>query len=193
MEQNDIQELLRFFKVLANESRLRLLGILAAKECSVEELATLLNLKAPTVSHHLAKLKALKLVSMQAEGNTHLYRLDAEGLQAINKDYFTREHMASLVTNLADNAWEDKVLNSFFVDGRLTHIPASRKKRLVVLQWLVNQFDFETRYPEQAVNELLQRYHPDSATIRREFIGYQLMAREKGVYWRLPIEEEGND
>lgn len=193
MESDNIQSLLQFFKVLANENRLKLLGILANKECSVEELATLLNLKEPTVSHHLTKLKALNLVTMQTEGNTHLYRLNTDGLQAINKDYFTQEHMASLVDDLAHNPWEDKVLNSFFEDGRLKQIPASRKKRLIVLKWLVDQFEFGTRYPEPELNEIIQRHHPDYATIRREFIGYRFMARDKGVYWRLPDSEVKND
>ncbi|WP_289501500.1 metalloregulator ArsR/SmtB family transcription factor [Gloeocapsopsis sp. IPPAS B-1203] len=76
-----MQSLLRFFKVLANESRLKMLGILASRECSVEELATLLQLKEPTVSHHLNKLKELNLVKMHPEGNTHLYQLDGEALQ----------------------------------------------------------------------------------------------------------------
>lgn len=75
----DFHTLLRFFKVLANENRLKLVGILSTQECSVEELATLLKLQEPTVSHHLNKLKELHLVEMRPEGNTHLYRLNNQG------------------------------------------------------------------------------------------------------------------
>jgi hypothetical protein len=35
------------------------------------------------------------------------------------------------------------------------------------------------------VNEIIQRHHPDSATLRRELIGAGLMQREGGVYWRV--------
>jgi hypothetical protein len=63
-------------------------------------------------------------------------------------------------------------------------IPASRKKRLVILKWLVNQFEVGINYPERLVNDILKRYHPDCATLRREFIGYKLMQRENGIYWR---------
>jgi len=45
------------------------------------------------------------------------------------------------------------------------------------------------RYPERAVNETLQRHHWDSATLRRELIGAGMMARDAGVYWRLPEAE----
>lgn len=70
MNPPDLQTLLQFFKVMANESRLKLIGILAQHECSVEELAALLRLKEPTVSHHLAKLKELGLVEMRPDKTT---------------------------------------------------------------------------------------------------------------------------
>ncbi|MEP0957708.1 metalloregulator ArsR/SmtB family transcription factor [Microcoleus sp. FACHB-1515] len=179
--------LLNFFKALANESRLKLVGILAQRECSVEELAALLRLKEPTVSHHLNKLKALNLVQMRSQGNTHLYRLDPEELQRLNQMLLTAEQV--LTAEVDGTAWEEKVLQSFLVDGRLKEIPASRKKRLVVLQWLVRKFEPDRIYSERSLNEILQRYHSDSATLRREFIGYRLMARDRGQYWRLPESE----
>ncbi len=78
MSQEEFQTLLLFFKALADENRLKMIGILAEQECSVEELAAMLHLKAPTVSHHLAKLKELELVEMRPEGNTHVYRLNSD-------------------------------------------------------------------------------------------------------------------
>jgi DNA-binding transcriptional ArsR family regulator len=185
MGQKEFNTLLSFFKALADESRLKILGILANRECSVEELAAMLNLKEPTVSHHLAKLKQLQLVAMRSQGNTHLYWLNSEALQDISKEVFTPDHMASLVDDVEGEAWENKVLSNFIEGGRLKEIPASRKKRLVILKWLARQFDMEVKYPERQVNELIKRYHPDCATLRRELIGSQLMHRENGVYWRL--------
>lgn len=186
MSDRDFAVLLNFFKALANESRLKLVGILAQRECSVEELAALLRLKEPTVSHHLNKLRALNLVQMRSQGNTHLYRLATEELQRLQM-LMTAEQVLS--AEIDSTAWEEKVLQSFLADGRLKEIPASRKKRLVVLQWLVRKFEPNIIYSEQSLNEILQRYHPDSATLRREFIGYRLMARDRGQYWRLPESE----
>ncbi|AFZ31350.1 transcriptional regulator, ArsR family [Gloeocapsa sp. PCC 7428] len=186
-----MRSLLRFFKVLADESRLKMLGILANRECSVEELAVLLQLKEPTVSHHLNKLKELQLVKMRAEGNTHLYQLDTEALQGISKEIFSPKQIASLAENIEGEAWERKVLQNFLVDGRLKEIPASRRKRVVILKWLVNQFETGVKYPEIKVNTILKRYHEDCATLRRELIGYQFMQRENSIYWRIPNEERG--
>jgi hypothetical protein len=94
--------------------------------------------------------------------------------------------MASLVDDIEGDAYERKVLKDFFEGTRLKEIPASRKKRSVILKWLANQFDPGVHYSEVQVNEILQRYHPDSATLRREMIGEHLLQREKGFYWRMP-------
>ena len=185
MPQEDFEALLQFFKVLADETRLKLLGILAIREQSVEELAALLQLKAPTVSHHLARLKELNLVGMRSEGNTHLYWLNAEALRETSKGLLSSEKMALLVDDVEGDAYERKVLKDFFEGTRLKEIPASRKKRSVILKWLAHQFEPGTLYSEAQVNEMLQRFHPDSATLRREMIGEHLLQREHGSYWRM--------
>ena len=188
MPEEHLQVLLQFFKALADENRLKLLGILANRECSVEELAALLYLKAPTVSHHLTKLKELGLVEMEAQGNTHLYRLNAEVLRRLNKDLLSPEKVASLADDVEGEAWERKVLRDFFEGEHLKEIPARRKKRLVVLNWLVNQFESETLYTEAQVNAIIQRHHPDTASLRRAFIEEHLMQRESGMYWRTTAD-----
>lgn len=182
----EFETLLHFFKVLADENRLKLLGILAARECSVEELAALLQLKAPTISHHLARLKEAGLVQMRSEGNTHLYRLDAENLRATSKGLLSSEKMVEIVPveEMEGGAWERKVLRDFFDGPRLKEIPASRKKRVVVLSWLAKLFEPETRYTEAQVNEIIKRHHADASTLRREMIGEHLLRREQGIYWR---------
>jgi DNA-binding transcriptional ArsR family regulator len=187
MPPEEFDALLQFFKVLADENRLKLLGILATREYSVEELAALLQLKAPTISHHLARLKELGLVGMRSDGNTHFYRLDAEQLRAISKGLLSSEKMAELVPmqEMEGDAWEHKVLRDFFDGPRLKEIPASRKKRSVVLRWLANLFEPGMRYTEAQVNEIIKRHHPDASSLRREMIGEHLLQREQGVYWRL--------
>src|SRR5438270_5905314 len=185
MPEEEFQALLQFFKVLADENRLKLLGLLANREQSVEELAALLQLRAPTVSHHLAKLRELDLVGMRPEGNTHIYWLNSEALRNTSKGLLSSEKMASLVDDAAGDAWERKVLKDFFEGTRLKEIPASRKKRSVVLKWFATQFEYGVRYSEKQVNEIIQRHHEDASSIRRELIGEKLMQREGGVYWRV--------
>ena len=185
MGEERLQLVLSFFRALADASRLRILGILADRECSVEELASLLDVKPPTVSHHLSKLKELGLVRMRQEGTTHLYSLDLETLTALSRDVLKPEKIVSLADNVEGDAFERKVLRDFFEGERLKLIPAAQKKKLVVLRWLVERFEPGVKYTEREVNEVLWRYHPDTAELRRGMIDHRLMRRDKGVYWRL--------
>ena len=187
MPPEEFTTLLDFFKVLADENRLKLLGILAVREYSVEELAALLQLRAPTISHHLTRLKDSGLVEMRSDKNTHFYRLNAENLRQISKGLLSSEKMAELVPmeEMDANAWEHKVLRDFFDGPHLKEIPASRKKRSVILRWLARRFEPDTRYSEAQVNEIIQRHHLDASTLRREMVGEHLLEREQGTYWRV--------
>ena len=189
----NFETLLSFFKALANESRLKLLGILSQTECSVEDLAARLQLREPTVSHHLNKLKELDLVVMRSQGNTHFYQLNKDTLVNLNKSLFSPEQMASWTKNVPVDAWSSKVLKNYLNGDRLKEIPASRKKRLVILQWLVNKFELGKTYTEKEVNQILSQHHDDYATLRREFIGYRLMERNNDIYQRLETDNWQNE
>jgi len=85
------------------------------------------------------------------------------------------------------------VLRRFVHNGRLLAMPAAHGKRRVVLDHLAGLFEPGRRYPEPEVNELLGRYHPDYAMLRRYLVddGFLARADEAGpgsrsvkVYWR---------
>ena len=185
----------RFFKALADESRLRIVGLLAERERSVDELAERLAVTPPTVSHHLNRLKEIGLVTMEARGTTHLYRLDVKALNGFKKELFSAERMAAIATADAGrtaagaeggDAEERAVLKAFLDGERLISVPAQRKKRWVVLKWLADRFEPGRRYSEKEVNAIIKRHHEDSAWLRREMVDGRLMKREDGVYWRVP-------
>jgi hypothetical protein len=184
MTDADLQPVLRFFKTLADASRLRMLGILANGERSVDEIAASLDLRPPTVSHHLAMLRHLGIVSMRAEGNTHFYRLDEDALRTLSRDVLSLERVATFADSVEAEAWERKVLRDFFEGERLKEIPASRKKRAVVLRRLAHEFRAGARYRETEVNDVLLRHHADPATLRRELVGAGLLQRHQSLYWR---------
>lgn len=185
MDATDVRSALTYLKLLANESRLKLLGLLADRERSVGELAEILGLREPTVSHHLARLSRGGLVSMRPEGTVHFYRLERAALQRLGRDLFTAERIVSFAAHDDATAWERKVLDTYFEGERLTKIPDTRKKRDVVLRWLATRFEPGRRYDEREVNEVIGRHHPDFATLRRELVGAKLMERERGVYRRV--------
>ncbi|MGH6666007.1 MAG: ArsR/SmtB family transcription factor [Pseudolabrys sp.] len=67
-----------FLKALAHESRLIILCILADGEKSVSELEHELNLRQPTVSQQLARLRADGLVSTRRDGKIIYYTLASD-------------------------------------------------------------------------------------------------------------------
>ncbi len=182
MEQSQL--MLQFCKAMADESRLKIVGLLSASEHSVQDLAALLNLKEPTVSHHLAVLKELDLVRLRAEGNIHWYRMSQDVLRKISRAVFSTENIARMALSAEADGWERKVLDTFVRGERLSEIPVSRKKRWVILKWLAQRFEPGVNYSEADVNAILKQHHEDCATLRRELIGYRMLSRAGGVYRR---------
>lgn len=182
------EELVSFFKALADSSRLKIIGLLAGKPYSVEELAALLNLKPSTVSHHLSRLTRAGLVSSHAESYYSVYQLDRKVLEEKSRNIFSDEELSSVAAEVDVDAYDTKVVKDFTKhDGSLKTIPSQRKKLEAVLRHVVKAFDMGKRYNEKRVNEILAKYHEDTATLRRELIGYKLMERESGggEYWRV--------
>jgi hypothetical protein len=189
MDQQPPGIMLQFCKAIADESRLKVIGLLSAAERSVQELASMLNLKEPTVSHHLAVLKQLDLVKLRADGNFHRYRLNEEMLRKLSRAVFSRDNIARLAVSAEAGGAERKVLDSFIDGERLLEIPVSRKKRLVILKWLGEFFEPGISYTEAQVNAILKLHHHDCATLRREMVGYRMLTRDKGIYRRGPESE----
>ena len=181
-------ELVSIFKALADASRLKIVGLLAQQPYSVEQLAALLDLKAPTISHHLAKLSEVGLVSARAEGYYNVYRLEQTTLDESMKRILSSEQIAAATAGVDMDAYDRKVINAFSLpDGRLKTIPAQQKKLEAVLRHVVKAFEPGKRYSEKEVNEILSRFHADTASLRRELVGCKLMQREGGggEYWRM--------
>jgi predicted transcriptional regulator len=183
------EQLLTFFKALADANRLKIVGLLAQQPYSVEELAALLNLRAPTVSHHLKMLSEAGLVSARAESYYNLYQLESGALENIVKNLGIQDRLPSMAAEVDMQAYDRKVLRDVLLpDGRLKVIPAQRKKREVILRHILKEFQPGVHYTEKEVNEVLVRFHEDSATLRRELISYKMMRRAEGEYWRIDGE-----
>jgi len=65
----------RFFKALADETRLRILKLLEAREMCVCEVMVALDLTQPTASHHLGLLENAGLVKGRKEGKWVFYSI----------------------------------------------------------------------------------------------------------------------
>jgi predicted transcriptional regulator len=182
------EDMVNFFKAFADTNRLKIVGLLANKPYSVEELASLLNLKPSTVSHHLARLSKVGVVNMRAQSYYSIYEVDQKMLENKSRSLFSRENLSSVASEVDTDAYDKKVIKDFTRrDGSLKTIPAQRKKLEAILRYVVNSFEVGKRYSEKQVNDILSRYHEDTATLRRELVGNKFMEREGGggQYWRI--------
>jgi biotin operon repressor len=181
------EPLLSFFKALADANRLRIVGLLAHRPHSVEELAAALGLRASTTSHHLARLVEAGLVSSRAEGHFHVYALDTDALEARARQLLARDGLPALAGDAPDlDAWDRKVLATFTgPDGRFSQLPMQRKKFDVLLRHVVRRLEPGAEYHERDLDEILRDFSDDTASLRRGLVDHGHVAREPSGarYW----------
>jgi DNA-binding transcriptional ArsR family regulator len=140
--------------VLADATRRDLLAALLERrihaapngELSVTELVERLGLSQPTVSKHLQKLREHGLVSVRADGQHHLYRLESEPLHEIERwvgDFLATDEAApsaafvawsgaevgeSLGRRLADGTHQARVTAESVTEKVASHLPKIGRK-----------------------------------------------------------------
>ena len=174
-------ELLAFFRLFSDVDRLRIAGMLATRACRPEEIAAALSLPRADVLHHLVRLHKAGFASAHGDD----YAFNTPALESLSRRLLARSKpLPAGAEGLAPA--DQKVVADFCGDdGRLKSIPAHGQKFVAILRYIVGPFELGTRYGEKQVNEILERFHEDTATLRRGLVDYRLMARQAGVYWRL--------
>jgi len=162
------------FKALGDESRLAIVRMLLEGESYVELIASRLELTSATVSHHLKKLEAAGLVESHRTQFYMIYSVKREVLS---------ERLADLIGTLParddDTRYREGVIETFFEYGRLKALPAQRKKREVILRYMLDPLEKGRPYGEEEINGHIVRYYDDYCTVRREMIAFGLVVREK--------------
>jgi hypothetical protein len=166
--------------LLADEERLRSLSAVMLGAGSETEVASATHLGVRAVRRALARLVSGGLVVDAGD----------RGLQVATERFREAAKMASRMRleirpeDLGARPEQAAVLRGFLDDGRLASIPVQRAKRLVVLDFLAQQFDPGETYPERQVNAILSRFHPDYAALRRYLVDEGFLERREGSYWR---------
>ena len=179
-------EFLEFFKAMADANRLRILGLLAQEQLTVEQLSEMLELRPSTVSHHLSKLAEVGLVSAKASSYYNIYRLENKELENMAQRLLSEDTLPAMAGDVNLDAYDQKVVKNYSAkDGRLKTIPSQRKKLDAILRYLSQNFQEGETYSEDEVNQILNNYHQDTASLRREMISTGLLERSKDgrQYW----------
>ncbi|MEX1028849.1 MAG: metalloregulator ArsR/SmtB family transcription factor [Paenibacillaceae bacterium] len=187
-----LDKVVNYHKALADPTRIKILILLASGELNGQILAEKLCVSPATITHHATKLREASLIHERRDKNTIFFSIN---------DYFLRSNSAAIVELIYKNAKEagtmddknkrlkESVLKNFFTtDGKLKHLPAQFKKKLIVLEQLVSNLEKGRSYTEKEMNTFIKQYHDDFATIRREFIMHQFMYRDNEIYELNPQE-----
>jgi hypothetical protein len=170
--------------LLAEPDRLRALAAVALGAGTLAEVAERAGLEPRAAARALSRLVAGGLLDGEAGKG---YRVRTEALRTAAIPPATGDGSAERAEGQGD-----EVLRRFIHNGRLLAMPAAHGKRLVVLDHLAGLFEPGRRYPEPEVNELLGRYHPDYAMLRRYLVddGFldraddKVGSRSVKLYWR---------
>ena len=184
MEKNP--EMLDFVKAMASAERLRVIGVLARGRATQAQIAEQLHLPVKDVFNHLSFLAHVNAVT-ETDG---VYDLNEKAIESLARKQFKGQRPAF---DAKQEKQEDvrKVLKNFLnADGTLKQIPPMGNKLLIILNFIVDAFAFDTNYTEKEVNTILRRFHVDTAALRRYLVDHKLMARESDgtKYWRVKEE-----
>jgi hypothetical protein len=160
--------------LLAEPSRLRTYSAVVLGATTPEQVAGSTGLPAPVVHKALQRLAKGGLIT---DSGTGLRADEAVFKDAVRDGRPEREP-------LDPDPDRDAVLKSFIRDGRLTIFPTVPAKFRIVLEYIVTSFEPGRSYPESEVNEILNRWHPDHAALRRELVDAGLLSRADSIYVR---------
>ena len=176
-------EILSFVKAMASADRLRIVGLLCMGSKRAVEIAESLGVHPSDVNRHLEQLTASGVVR-EADG---IFDLDEKAIETLARGQFEGKRP---VYEAKEEKQEDvrKVLKAYLnADGTIKQIPLEGKKLLIILNYVLDAFAFDATYTEKEINTILRRFHVDTASLRRAFIDYGMLARESdgSKYWRV--------
>jgi hypothetical protein len=166
--------------LLADDDRRLVLAALILGDSTLDEIVRTTALDVVAASKALGRLVDVGLVIRGTEGGLHLL---AEAFRAAARTAHVAAAAAPDEFAELDPA-AAKVMRAFVRDGVITQIPTAASKRLVLLDWLAQDFEIGTRYSEQRVNLIIAKRHPDTAAWRRYLVDNDFLDRADGEYWR---------
>jgi hypothetical protein len=186
-----LDKIVAFHKAMGDPTRLRIVALLANGPLHGQAIAGKLGLTPPTITHHIKKLRDINVIFERRDKNTIYFHLNEslikQQAKTLGKLIEKKEEEVEAMVQL--NIETQKVIENFFTkDGKLKNIPAQRKKKLMVFEYMVRGLKAGKKYPERELNEYITKFHDDYATIRREFIINHYMYRENAIYELNPEE-----
>lgn len=175
---------LTIMKALADASRLSIIQSLLEKSQYAEEIAKRHALAASTVSFHLRKLEQAGLVRSRKEQYYVVIEANGALLDTTLRELVSASPRCKDLQDERMDEYRDKVLKSFFINGRLEKLPSQHKKRIIVLERFAAAFEPGLRYGEQELTGLITPLFDDYCLVRRLLVDEGMIKRDGAAYWR---------
>ena len=123
-----MRNIVKVFKVLSDESRLRVLGILNIRACCVCEVMQALEISQSKASRILSALRDSGILRLQKEGLWSIYSIDWEGMEPDLKDIIATTTRAFKDNNIVAKDRERLRKAKRLGPGCVTKLQQSREK-----------------------------------------------------------------
>jgi DNA-binding transcriptional ArsR family regulator len=103
-----LHDIVEIFKALSDPTRAQLVYLLTNREYSVNQLSELVPVSASAVSHHLAKLRAIRLVNTRRNGTQIFYSIDDAHVAGLFREALY--HLDHIRQNLPDHPYLEHLM-----------------------------------------------------------------------------------
>lgn len=175
--------MLDYVKALSDPDRLRIIGLLSQGNATRKEIAERLNLSPKDSLTHLGFLEFIGVIS-QTDG---VFTLNNDKLATLGKEKLFNEGNNKFIPPETLDEASKKILRDYLnADGTIRQVP-EQKKIQPILDYLIQNFEFDRIYTEREINTIIKRFNEDTAGLRRDLIEAKMMARESdgSKYWRV--------
>lgn len=161
-----------------------------SNKLSDKEISAKLGIATSTIRNHRYKLREKE---KQARVFLAIMELLTENTQKkinmLDKEVICDPHKGATTLDERFNTTykeKEKVLESYFnEDGSLKNYPSKEKKKIIILEEIMKNFNRGKKYSEKEVNRILERIYEDYVTIRRALVEYGFIDRSINCseYW----------
>ncbi|MFX0548990.1 DUF2087 domain-containing protein [Hathewaya histolytica] len=157
---------------------------------SDKEIAMEMGIATSTIRNHRYKLREkekqaklfLAMMQLLPSGTEKkISELDNNNLCEIHKTATMIDHRY----NITEEEKMNVIKNNFDSNGALKTYPVKEKKKVIILEEIIKNFNKGKFYTEKDINKILKRIYEDYATLRRALVEYGFIDRtdDCSKYW----------
>lgn len=173
------EDLIQYLQVTLEPRRIAVLAELIVGNTQFMEIVKRTKLKPSEVQSAISKFISIGIVEYKNDEYVYV----PECVKLLQSQLPKPQKEAMYDSENEEDTERRKVLHNYFrADNSLVRFPLGDKKKKFVLDKIIEEFEKNKEYTEKEVNEILSGYNSDYATLRRAFIDFAYMTRNKGVY-----------